>query len=49
MVERVDLLIFPTAQAEEDIEEVKARLVERLKVDKAKVDGWFSADTRFRR
>lgn len=45
MVESVDLLIFPTAQAEEDIDEVKARLIETLKVGKAKVDGWYSADT----
>ena len=44
MAETVDLLIFPSIQEGMDLEEVKEKLIKKLRVDAKKVDAWFEKD-----
>lgn len=44
MAETVDLLIFPSIQDGMDLDEVKEKLIKKLRVDAEKVDEWFDGD-----
>ena len=44
MGEKVNLVIFPSVQEGEDVEDVKSRLTKTLRVDQNKVESWFKVE-----